>query len=292
MDDLQFRVAVFNGSGNIIATQDYMEFQYGKRDYRISLPLYGRAFVDILVDDLGTIQFDENGPQLRELLLANPQKSIMNLLGRIAEAVIVRECDNDPEINRLFLSRARRINTHRTNAVRFKAIGTGLLSTKRLYPRRYNPSDTQRDIVWIDENEKLALMRGSNNRAGIEAGLQIKASSNGMNYILDDLLSLRYEAPLVYFPIYNDFDQIADVLYRKTNGEINIGEDFIDVRALDTGAFEEVKSYLPLTEALINGDIDLDELVREAYGNTTLKNAVLAEALDNANTNKDILVCG
>ena len=34
-------------------------------------------------------------------------------------------------------------------AKKFEALGTGLESTKRAYPRHYNPSDPQRDIIWV-----------------------------------------------------------------------------------------------------------------------------------------------
>ena len=66
----------------------------------------------------------------------------MALLGKIAEAVLVRRCQEDP--------------------------------------KRYNPSDTQRDIIWVDDEGVPALMKGSSAMVGIEAGLQVKVSLHGI----------------------------------------------------------------------------------------------------------------
>ena len=53
----------------------------------------------------------------------------------------------------------------------------------------------------------------------------------------------------------------------------------MDIRAYDYDAFEEVKDYYPIVYGLINGDIDLVDLVDIAKGNGTLENTVLLTAL-------------
>ena len=53
-------------------------------------------------------------------------------------------------------------------------------------------------------------MAGSSAMAGIEAGLQVKVSLYGIGYMVDDLTSNRYEVPMVYFPINNDFERVID----------------------------------------------------------------------------------
>lgn len=284
----KFLVVTEDGNGHIIHQQDYIEFQYGKRSSEISRELFGRRFADILIDETGTISFDENGPRLKLVLSDNIKDSAMRLLGRVAEAVIVRRCNEIPDVNYKFFNKARRLRSWRKTADKYKAIGTGLLTTQQRYPRKYNPTDPQRDIIWIDDTGRVAFAKGGSQISGIEAGLQIKVSTDGKKYILEDLLKQRYEVPLVYFPINNDFDFLAEKLYirgasvRDTDGNarlLRIGEDFINVKAIDPEAYEEVKSYEGLCFGLIDGDFTVDDLIETAYGNSDLKKAIMDESL-------------
>lgn len=294
----ELKVVLFDGNGEILASQSYCDYARGNRDLKIILPIYGRRLGEILIDETGSIRFEDNKWKLAEIITLNPNIAAMNLLGKIAEAAIVRKCADDAEKNREFFQRARRVGTQRRTAARFHAIGTGLNSTKIHFLQRYNPSDPQRDIIWLDNDNAPALMYGTSNRgAGIEAGLQIKVSVDGMRYILNDLLSRRYEVPLVYFPLHNDFERIFDVLSRKrvtdpfTNEirPLEIGEDFIDVRALDYDVFEEVKSYFPLVLALLNDEIRPKDLVYEATGNPLLQNAVVSSVLQESPNTETII---
>lgn len=278
-------IAIVDGNGKIIASQPYMDFQKGSKSLSI-LNLYtGQKLFDILIDN-GFIRYENNKFALKVILETNLNNVVMKLLGRVAEAVIVRNCYNDIDINQKWLSFARRKRAKLTTAEKFIAVGTGLLSTKELYPKVYNPSDPQRDVVWIDENTGArALMKNSSNIAGIEAGLQVKVSKNGVAYFLNDLVQIRYEVPVVYFDICNDFDAVAQKLYQskyfmKTGGLI-IGEDFIQASAVDYSAYTEVLFYVELIEALIYGKITPDELVhsKDVKNNPVLKSAILSASL-------------
>lgn len=107
----------------------------------------------------------------------------------------------------------------------------------------------------------------------------------------NDLLTRRYEVPLVYFPLHNDFEQVADALARKVihnpyteeHRFIAVGEDFIDVRALSPDIFDEVCSYLPLVRALIDGELSARDIVFESAHNTLLQNAVVSSLLQETN---------
>lgn len=290
-DDYQLKVVLQDGEGKILAAQDYYDYQYGERDNKISILYYGRKLADILIEQTGTITFRNNIPALSFVLDVDPQKSSMRLLGRVAEAVIVRRCNENEKLNWRYFNVARMYGSWRKTAKRFKAIGTGLLSTSSHYPKQYNPGDTQRDIVWIDEDEHVALMKGSSRMSGIQAGLQIKVSTLGYNYIYNDLLVHRYEVPLVYFPLRNDFDRLANDLYKnrvqiydnelKHTRPIEIGKDFINIRTIDPEAFDEVRSYEKMCFALMNGNLSAEELVYTAYhsGDVQLQNAILDTTL-------------
>ena len=196
MYESELIIAVRNGNGEIIASQTFEEFMNGRKNIEILNYYTGQKLFDILFDDLGIIRYEDNVFALKTIFQLNPEKTTMSLLGKIAEAVIVRRCREDEEINKKWLSIARRKKTKSKTAERFQAVGTGLMRTKIDYPSIYNPADTQRDIVWVDDEGMRAMIKSSY-AAGIEAGLQIKVSRNGMGYFFQDLCNLRYEVPVL-----------------------------------------------------------------------------------------------
>ena len=295
-------VGLVDGNGNLMFSQPYDEYQYGRRSREILIHTRGNRLVEILQDELGNISYRDNRLVLKQVLSANVNVSAMTLLGKIAEAVLVRRCNENPELNRQLFILARRKGAWTSTARGFTAIGTGLKPTERRYPQRYNPHDTQRDIIWVDSNGTPALMAGSNGMSGIEAGLQVKASLNGDGYMLNDLINNRYEVPMVYFPVNNDFERIVDRLVKNQHayvldpdtGEyrgIRVGEDLVDIRAYDYDAFEEVKDYYPLVYDLMDGEIDIVDLVDIGLQNRdgVLKNTVMLTALKTSNSDQIIL---
>ena len=232
----------------------------------------------ILVEETGTILFDENGATFAEILQTNPKIGAMRLLGKVAEAVIVRNCFDDARLNRAWISKARKNHTIQRVADNFHAIGTGLHSTKRRYPQKYSPSDPQRDIIWINDEGDCALVAGNLNTAGMIAGLQIKVSGDGVNYIVKSLANQRYEVPLVYFPMNDDYWVILDKANRQRM-VVEPGVDFIDVRDLDENAFYEIQDYYPLLLSLFTGEISGNAFVREALGIPPLRNGIIATTM-------------
>lgn len=180
--------------------------------------------------------------------------------------------------------KARRGKTRADTAGRFIAIGTGLHSTKRNYPHRYSPSDPQRDIIWMDGEGHVANVIGSSVLSGIQAGLQIKVSGDGVDYVQRSMVKGQYEVPVVYFAINNDFEQVAQNLRKKAAaGEIDpieIGADLIDARVVDPASYKKVYEYYPLLVDLFYGKISADDYVKEAYGIAPLQNAIMANALE------------
>ena len=293
-------VGLVDGEGNLISSQNYDEFQYGTRSTDILVPLRGGKLIEILQDELGNISYQDNRLVLKQIFVSNVRVTAMTLLGKIAEAVLVRRCNENENLNRSLFKIARRKGTKKVTAEKFKAIGTGLKTTKENFPTRYNPSDPQRDIIWVDEKGTPALMTGSTEMAGIEAGFQVKVSLYGSNYMIDDLVKNRYEVPMVYFPINNDFEKVIDSLVRKrgayvldyTTGEyrgIRVGEDLVDIRAYDFEAFEEVTDYYPILLGLIEGKIRIEDLIDIAEGNGVLENTILLTALSSSNAEPIII---
>lgn len=232
----------------------------------------------ILIEETGSIRFDDNRAVFAEVIQTNPKIGAMRLLGKVAEAVIVRNCNENAQLNRLWLSKARRNRTIQRTADTFRPIGTGLHSTKRDNPQKYNPSDPQRDIIWINDRGEYALVSGGQITTGIPAGLQVKVSGNGINYILRALINRRYEVPLVYFPMNNDYDRIL-AMANRDNIVIEPDVDFINVRNVDENAFFEICDYYPLLLDLFAGKLSGEDFIREASGISPIRNGILATAL-------------
>ena len=98
------QIVLCDGEGKIIASQPYSEYQYGDRDWKLAFHTHGKKLGEILIDETGTIRFDDKKNKwiFAQVLTSDPEVSAMRLLGKIAEAVIVRECKDNPEINFFF----------------------------------------------------------------------------------------------------------------------------------------------------------------------------------------------
>ena len=65
--------------------------------------MYGRQLYDLLVDELNVIRYSENGTLILGVILQSDiNRTAMQLLGRIAEAIIVRNCHNNIIIIEIF----------------------------------------------------------------------------------------------------------------------------------------------------------------------------------------------
>lgn len=274
-------VAVEDGDGKILFKQPYSEYVQGNRDIEITSYTSGRKLFDILVDELGYIRYEENRFAFKYVIESNINRSVMRLLGKIAEAIIVRDCREFEEVNKKWFSIARRKRAKRSTASRYIALGTGLLYTKINYGTFYNPSDPQRDILWVNPETKMtSIMPQDRITEATVAGLQIKVSTNGISYVYPEVINGRYEVPLVYFDLNRDFDEIAQRLYEERR-DVIIGEDFINARAVDFEEYEELVDYMELVRGLITGRISPDYLINvQGQNDEILRTAILSSTLE------------
>jgi hypothetical protein len=287
-------IAIQNDDGFIPphCIQGYSEWVNGERNIEILKIHRGRNLFDILAQDLGYIQLNENGIlHLRHIIALNPRLTAMKLMGNIAEAIIVRRCNNDSLTNRKWAMYARKGNRVVNTPDRFHAIGTGHYRTRLSCCSKYNPNDTQKDIIWINKDnptqELLQICR--NHIDGQTASLQIKVSFDGKQYILSDLKNGTYEVPVVYFGLNNDFDSIANELYRQ-NSLVTVGVNFIDAKAIDYDAFSELEMYYQLVLGLLNGQIKPEDLISDKnLDNEITIAAIIKTAMGNFSSQRSIL---
>lgn len=194
-------IAVQNNNGILVPIQGLDQFLYGDKDLRILCSLYGQSLFDILYDDHGLIRYEDNKFALSKIIELDTNRTVMSIAGKVGESVVVRRCKQYANLNLLWMRIASGKQVQRSTAIRYRAVGTGFKSTERDYSKVYNPQDTQRDIIWLDDEGFRYQIAGSTSIAGIDAGLQVKVSTDGMRYVYHGVLDSIYEIPLVYFDL-------------------------------------------------------------------------------------------
>lgn len=294
MNNYNVDIVISDGNGKIIRSQPFDEFTYGTKDIEIQKVMYGKQLLDLLVDDLNVIRYSENGKLILGVILQSDiNRTAMQLLGRIAEAIIVRNCNRDCSINQRYFSIARKKRAKQKTADKFFALGTGLNYTKINYRKHYNPSDTQRDIIWINDNSELAIMKNQDEYSTTSAkiaGLQIKATKDGIKYVLPDIIQDRYDVPIIYFDIENDYHKILRKIYKDTN--LNLEYNIIHPNEIDPRGYDEFLHYVDLVYAMVNGKLHPEDLIIGANnsGDLIMKNALLSTTLSNINKSNRILI--
>lgn len=261
-------IATLDDNGNINPDiyQPLNTWNQGVRNTELIAPMYGNSLIDILDKEFGLIDVDSKGLLKHKILHLNTYDlhiTVMRLLGKIAEAVIVDECNKNIFANRKWGRVARRGRRVHKSLDSFKAIGTGLKSTQNNHSTKYNPADTQRDIIWINkENEKNELLQiGSNPNSAISAGLQIKVSHDGFKYIYrSDIARGKYEVPLIYFDLSNDYIKLTNAIY-KEELDIEIGYDIVRGYDISSEIHDLLISYYWLIYELIDGKLNINQLV-------------------------------
>lgn len=294
MNSYNVDIVVSSGDGKILYSQPFDEFTYGTKDIEIQKVMYGRQLYDLLVDDLNIIKYNENGELILGVILQSDiNRTAMQLLGRIAEAIIVRNCNRDSNVNQRYFSIARKKRAKQKTADKFWALGTGLNYTKRNYSKYYNPSDTQRDIVWVNSDDELAIMKNQDQYSSTSAkiaGLQIKATKNGIKYVLPDIIKDRYDVPIIYFDLENDYYKILREIYKETN--INVECDIIHPKEIDPRGYDEFLHYVDLVYAMVDGRLSPEDLIIGAsnYNDILIKNALLSTTLSNIDMPNRIVI--
>lgn len=264
----QLVIATMSSDGKVDTSsiQPLHEWNTGPRNHALVAHAHGRELLEILTIELGLVDVDKEGMLHSKIFIASDLNvTVMRLLGKIAEAVIVKKCNECLITNSKWGMYARKGRRPHKSLNTFRAIGTGLNSTQRLYPTKYNPVNSQRDILWINkgnEKEELLQITKSNNSA-VSAGLQIKVSQDGFKYIYrSDIARTRYEVPLIYFDLNNDYYKLANAIYREETNFV-VGTDIVRGKDIDSECHDLLVSYYHLVSALVCGHMTMDELIKD-----------------------------
>lgn len=199
------KVIVQDAQKNILYEQG-LESYLKKPDVNIAMASHGASLLDVLTNEHYLTTANDGSPGLKFIYTNDPHADATKLMGSIAEALIVQECNNSQEVNRELAKHARggsRISDKPDNYI---AIATGSQITKLNYRHFYNPSDTQRDIIWVDkkntEYQLSSITPGAPTTSTKPAGLQVKTSHN-YKYVTGSIKFYHY--PVVYFDLKNDW---------------------------------------------------------------------------------------
>lgn len=251
------------------AIQPLDQWQRGPRDIELMRHGYGHELLEVLTEELGLVSVDDMGLLRSKIIIVRDEEDVRNkvmqLLGKIAEALVVRSCNSDVYANRRWGQIGRRGRNVHHSLDQYVAIGTGLETTRRGYLHKYQPNDTQRDVIWVHRRfmrrELQTLINGR--AAGYSAGLQLKVSMNGFQYIYrSDIRRAKYEVPLVYFDLCNDYYQLANAIYREDR-DVVLGTDLVRGKDIDPAIHDQLCSYWWLVERLVRGYMTIDQLVKD-----------------------------
>ena len=134
------------------------------------------------------------------------------------------------------------------------------MRAKRFFNQHYNPSDTQRDIIWVEKNNtenQLLCVQESNTVSGKPAGLQVKASHDGVRYVLRTVESYHY--PILYFDLSDDWGVVNKAVMAEQPNCVLIHPDEIQHEIKHI-----IRGYFDVVVALINGETTIQRIAEEA----------------------------
>lgn len=206
------KIIVEDDDGETRYFQNYSEYLF-KPSPEINMSTYGPTLLDVLVEES---LINEN-LQLTQIFTGNAHADATRLIGSIAEALVVKACNDNPEVNRTLGRIARGGRRNSSSLDDFVAVATGSQNTKNYYPAYYNPSDTQRDIIWVKkdetQNQLLCLSPAQTPNSAKPAGIQVKASHDGVRYVVSTISDYHY--PVLYFDLKNDFEAVKQAIRFK-----------------------------------------------------------------------------
>jgi hypothetical protein len=222
----------------------------------------GERFLDLLTDEQKFTTNEKNELILKQEIIINSIETFREigtkLIGKIAESLVVKCCNEDRDLNR-YLAMYSRFGKNKAQSLdNYSAVALGSMVTKQKYNHHYHPGNTQHDIIWVANDDPInqLLCISSTLRAGQTAGIQVKVSNN-MNYVTQN--AEKYKCPILYFDLEDDWEQANSIISKKYNEFKLIPRN----KALNR-IKNELQQYLCLAIDIYRGDCSLKELLQHA----------------------------
>ncbi len=271
------KISVHDSQGDVRYAQNYSDY-LSNPNADIQIGIYGPSLIQILIQE----SYINEKLQLNHILTNDPHGDASRLIGSIAESLVVDWCNRYPDVNRTLGTYARSGQRETKTLDRYIAVATDSLRTKALYRQYYNPKDTQRDILWVDkddtDNQLLAITPGQSRSSAKPAGLQVKASHDGMKYVFPNIEDYHY--PILYFDLNGDWGVVRKAIMETHKTSILIHPDEIQREIKST-----LKGYFDIVVKVINRELSIERVIQDAkyYGDS-----VLSTGLDTAYVNDSI----
>ena len=263
------KITVHGDDGNVKYIQNYADF-LSSPNFEVQAEIYGRTLIDILTQEA----YINANMQLNHVFTGNVKADATRIIGSIAESLVVDWCNKYPEVNRT-LGMYARGGVRRSNVLDdYIAVATGSQRTKNLFEQYYNPCDTQRDILWVNkynnEDQLLAISPRQSRSSAKPAGLQVKASQDGISYVLPCIQDYHY--PILYFDLNGDWGAVYKKVLQDHPSSILINPD-----ELQHEMRHVLRGYFNILVEVINGNRSLERVIKDAQYNG---DSVLLAGLD------------
>ncbi|WP_243757087.1 hypothetical protein [Shewanella algae] len=269
------KVVVEGDSGEIRYSQKLSEY-FNNPSINLQMATYGRTLLDVLIEEA----YISEDLVLKQVLTGDAHADATRLIGSIAESLVVNLCNSDPEVNRALGMYARFGQRSHKKLDDYVAVATGSMRAKNYFPQHYNPCDTQRDIIWVekDNTDNQLLCISSNNSVGAKpAGLQVKASHDGVRYVVPNIQDYHY--PVLYFDLNNDWGAVQKKVLEQHETATLVNPDEIQHEIKHI-----LRGYFDIVVALIRGEITLKRIIQESKWEG---DSVLPTGIDSAEPTND-----
>lgn len=221
----------------------------------IRAAMYASGLLDLLQQEA----YISKDLTLLQVFSGDPYADATRLLGFIAEAMVVKLCNENPAVNRKLSMLARFGNRAVPNLDKYFAIGTGLSETKSNYKIHYSPCDPQRDIIWVRKDNPSSALPcvDASPYPATPAGLQVKASGEGAKYVVPGIKN--YFFPILYFDLSNDWATVYKLVSQAGYGHLMVPLDdmLCEIR-------EELRHYHHLIVQLLRNERTIADLANIA----------------------------
>lgn len=247
---------IVEGEGGEVKHSQGLSDYLRKPSIDLQMATYGSTLLDVLIEE----SYISEDLVLKQVLTGNAHADATRLIGSIAESLVVKLCNSDPEVNRILGMYARFGQRSHKKLDDYVAVATGSMRAKNYFSQHYNPCDTQRDIIWVerDNTSNQLLCISQNNNVGAKpAGLQVKASHDGVRYVVPTIQDYHY--PVLYFDLNGDWGEVQKAVLSQHQSATLVNPDEIQHEIKHI-----LKGYFDIVIALVRGEVTIEHVIQES----------------------------